>query len=45
LGANPYELEEGAQITPVPAFGAFDCGLQSLYFLEVALGILSLLRS
>jgi hypothetical protein len=47
LGANPYELQDGAQITPVSAFGARDCGLHvpEIFFLEVTLGILSLLGS
>jgi hypothetical protein len=47
LGADPYELEDSAQITPVSGFGAFDCGLQSLdiFFLEITLGILPPLRS
>jgi hypothetical protein len=42
------ELEDGAQVAPVAAFGACDCGLDSLefvFFLALTLGSLSLLRS
>jgi hypothetical protein len=41
------ELEDGAQVAPVSALGAGDCGLRSLelVFLPLTLGVLSLLRS
>jgi hypothetical protein len=42
------ELEDGAQVAPVAAFGACDRGLDSLefvFFLALTLGSLSLLRS